>query len=122
MEREESYHMKNIEILKELIDILYWDDDFIKSLRNSTAHRLRAMYHRLNAESFQLTPNDIGKFVKTRSGRKAIVLYKYELAKYPYAIYVFDPRDDYGWQTVAADGRCASNHEEGLDVIGYWEE
>lgn len=62
---------------------------------------------------------EVGKFYKTRDGKKAwIVSYKQWL-RYPYYVAVLG---DVGTYTVLGSGCCYENHPTHQDIVSPWEE
>lgn len=61
---------------------------------------------------------EVGKFYKTRDGRKAWVVSRQENEHYPYIIAVLGKVDAYA---VTKDGRFYDDRPYAYDIIGPWE-
>lgn len=62
---------------------------------------------------------EVGKFYKTRDGRKAWVVSYKQRFRYPYYVAVLG---DVGAYTVLGSGCCYENHTSPKDLVAPWEE
>ena len=61
---------------------------------------------------------EVGKFYKTRDGRKAWVVSRQQDEHYPYIIAVLDEVDAYA---VTKDGRFYDDRPYSFDLVGQWD-
>ena len=69
----------------------------------------------LEEEPFKI---EVGKFYKTRNGRKAWVVSRQQDEHYPYIIAILDEVDDYA---VTKDGRFYDDRPYSFDLVGQWD-
>ena len=61
---------------------------------------------------------EVGKFYKTRDGRKAWVVSRQQDEHYPYIIAILDEVDAYA---VTKDGRFYDDRSYSFDLVGQWD-
>ena len=61
---------------------------------------------------------EVGKFYKTRDGRKAWVVSRQQDEHYPYIIAILDEVDAYA---VTKDGRFYDDRSHSFDLVGQWD-
>ena len=69
----------------------------------------------LEEESIKI---EVGKFYKTRDGRKAWVVSRQQDEHYPYIIAILDEVDAYA---VTKDGRFYDDRSYSFDLVGQWD-
>lgn len=88
-----------------------WNDQF----NINYTINLRDKPYILEEEPFKI---EVGKFYKTRDGRKAWVVSRQQDEHYPYIIAVLDEVDAYA---VTKDGRFYDDRPYSFDLVGEWD-